>query len=134
MAEGLLRHRLAGRGLRHRVGSAGTYALDGRPASEHAVTVMAERGIDLRDHQSRSITGEQMAEADLILVMAQEHLRVLRGTWPQYAWKIRLLSEIAGKRRDVKDPYGGTLEEYRACANTIEGYIDAGLERVLEQV
>jgi protein-tyrosine-phosphatase len=135
MAEALLRRRLAEKHptARHRVGSAGTWAAEGRPASDHAVTVMAERGIDLRDHQSRALTGEQMAEADLILVMTQEHLRTVRATWPQYSWKVHLLSEMAGKRRDVQDPYGGTLEEYRACASTIERYIEVGLPRILEQ-
>jgi protein-tyrosine phosphatase len=135
MAEALLRARLAKRQppTRHRVGSTGTWAVDGRPASEHAVTVMAERGIDLSRHRSRSLTNEQMAESDLVLVMSQEHLRSLRVTWPQYAYKVHLLSEMAGKRRDVADPYGGTLEEYRECADTLERYIDAGLPRILAE-
>jgi protein-tyrosine-phosphatase len=134
MAAGLLRKELVERGLKdsYRVRSAGVWALDGHPASQNAVEVMAERGIDIGDHVAHSITAEDMAEADLILVMAEEHARMLRNTWPQYAWKIFRLSEMSGKRKDVVDPYTGPIEEYRACADVLSDYIDRGMERILE--
>ncbi len=121
MAAGLLRQRLAAdeATARHRVLSAGVWAEDGDPASENAVATMAERGIDISDHQSHSLTTEEMAGADLILVMTREHARMVRETWRQYAWKVYLLSEMTGKRRDVDDPYGGSIEEYRACADLL---------------
>ncbi len=134
MAAGLLRKQLCDAGLlaSHRVWSAGTWAVEGHPASEHANTVMAERGIDISDHIAHTITAAEMAEADLVLVMSQEHARIIRGAWPQYDWKVHLLSEMSGKRKDVRDPYGGPIEEYRECADTLDGYIERGLPRILE--
>jgi protein-tyrosine-phosphatase len=136
MATGLLRKRLAEKDLeaRHRVVSAGVWAMDGEPASAHAVTVMAERGIDISDHIAHTLTADDVSEADLILVMGREHERMIRNTWPQYSWKIHRLSEMAGKRQDIQDPYRGPIEEYRASADTIANYIDRGLERILELV
>lgn len=136
MAEGLLRHRLAQEGLdtRHQVASAGTWAVDDHPASENAVAVMAERGIDISDHIARTITAQDVAESDLILVMSREHERLIKNTWPQYAWKIYRLSEMVGKRKDVRDPYTGPIKEYRACADIIANYIDRGLDRIFELV
>ena len=136
MAAGLLRQRLATKKLdvRHRVVSAGVWAMEDAPASENAVAVMAERGIDISDHQSHSLTTDEVAGADLILVMTHDHARMVRQTWPQYAWKVHLLSEMTGKRRDVEDPYGGPIEEYRACADTMSRYIDSGLERILQSI
>jgi len=136
MAAGLLRQRLAADepDARHRVVSSGVWAADDEPASENAVAAMAERGIDISEHRSHSLTTEEVAGADLILVMTNEHGRMVRQTWPQYAWKVRLLSEMTGKRRDVEDPYGGPIEEYRACADNLSRYIDDGLERILELV
>ena len=136
MAAGLLRQRLAIEKVaaRHRVVSAGVWAEDGEPASENAVATLAERGIDISDHQSRSLTTAEIAGADLILVMTHEHARLVRQTWPQYAWKVYLLSEMTRKRRDVEDPYGGSIEEYRACADTMSRYIDSGLERILQSI
>ena len=134
MAEGLLRQRLADAGLSasHRVWSAGTWAIDDRPASEHAITVLGERGIDISGLIAHTITAADVAEADLILVMSQEHARIIRGAWPQYDWKVYLLSEMSGKRKDVQDPYGGPIGEYRKCADIIDGYIERGLSRILE--
>jgi protein-tyrosine-phosphatase len=134
MAEGLLRHRMIQEGLdsRYKVASAGTWGVEGSPASENAVAVMAERGVDIAQHRARTVTGGQVAEADLILVMSREHQRLLENTWSQYRWKVRRLSEMAGKRRDIQDPYGGSIEEYRACAGIIADYIDQGLEQIVE--
>jgi protein-tyrosine-phosphatase len=134
MAVGLLRQRLAEEepSLSHNIFSAGVWAADGRPASENTLAVMAERGIDITDHIAHTINADDVAEADLILVMSQEHERAIRNTWPQYAWKIHRLSEMVGKRKDIADPYGGPIEEYRACADMISDYIDRGLERILQ--
>ncbi len=134
MAEGLLRQRMAKEGLdsRYEVASAGTWGVEGSPASENAVAVMAERGVDIAGHRARTVTGGDVAEADLILVMSREHQQLLENTWPQYRWKVRRLSEMAGKRRDVQDPYGGPIEEYRACADIIADYIDQGLPQIAE--
>ena len=134
MAEGLLRQQLAQEGLesRYNVASVGTWGVDGRPASENAVTVMAERGVDIADHRARTVTGEDVAEADLILVMSREHQNLLESTWPQYKWRMHRLSEMVGKRKDVRDPYGGPVGEYRACADILAGYIEQGLEKIIE--
>jgi len=134
MAAGLLRHRLADEGLveRYKVASTGVWAVDDHPASEHAISIMAERGVDLSDHVARTIGATDVAEADLILVMSREHEQMICNTWPQYSWKVHRLSEMAGKRKDVRDPYGGRIEEYRVCADTLAEYIDQGFERILE--
>jgi protein-tyrosine-phosphatase len=134
MATGLLRQRLAEKGLdsHHRVFSAGVWAVDDHPASENAVTVMAERGIDISDHVAHTINAGDVAEADLILVMGREHEQMIRNMWPQYGWKIHRLSEMAGKRQDIPDPYGDPIEEYRDCADTLADYIDRGFKRILE--
>jgi protein-tyrosine phosphatase len=111
MAEGLLRQRLLEEGLdtHYRVLSAGVWAVDDNPASANAIAVMAEQGIDITDHIAHTITANDVAEADLILVMAQEHAQVIRNTWPQYGWRV-----------------------HRTCADTLAGYIDGGLRRILE--
>ena len=133
MAEGLLRKRLTDEGLdHHTVASAGVWALDGQPASEHAVTVMAERGADITAHIAHTLNAADVAEADLVLVMSREHAAAIRNTWPQYGWKVHRLAEMAGKRRDVDDPYGQPVEAYRACATEIARYIDEGLDRILK--
>ncbi len=134
MAVGLLRHRLSEEGLEagRQVLSAGVWAIDNAPPSDNAIAVMAERGIDIRDHVAHTITADDVVEADLILVMSREHEQMIRLTWPQYGWKVHRLSEMSGKHRDVADPYGASMAEYRTCVETLSEYIDQGFQRILE--
>ena len=74
MAEVLLRHHLAQAGIDAAVSSAGRMA-GGSPASPHAVTVVAERGLDLAQHRSRQVAVELVRDADLVIGMAREHVR-----------------------------------------------------------
>jgi len=47
----------------------------GAPASLPAVDVLAELGLDLSGHVSQTASPELLAEADLVLGMAREHVR-----------------------------------------------------------
>ncbi len=74
MAEGLLRHHLAARGVDVGVSSAGLL-YDDHQASGHAVTVLGDRGIDLSTHRSRRMTADLLTGADLLLAMERRHVR-----------------------------------------------------------
>jgi protein-tyrosine-phosphatase len=73
MAMELLAHHLSLRGMDARVHSAGTLGWGG-PATQHAVETLAARGLDLTEHQSRRVSGDDVAEADLILGMTRDHV------------------------------------------------------------
>lgn len=134
MAVGLMRQRLASEGQsgQHRVCSAGVWALDGQSASDSAIAVMAERGIDISDHVSHTITADDVARADVILVMTRDQADLIRNTWPQYAWKTYCLSDLGRQRKDIDDPYGKPIGAYRACADLISLSINRGFQRILE--
>jgi protein-tyrosine phosphatase len=71
MAESLLRALLAERGIEGvEVSSAGLLP-GGMPATAHARFTVA----GLEDHSSRQLTPELLADADLVLAMAREHIR-----------------------------------------------------------
>lgn len=74
MGEALLADRLAKRGVEAAVSSAGL-VLHGKPASAHAVSVLADRGIDHSSHRSRVMDVGILESADLVLAMTREHLR-----------------------------------------------------------
>jgi protein-tyrosine-phosphatase len=73
-----------------------------------------------------------VSEADLILVMSREHHQMIANTWSQYRWKLYWLSEMSNKRKDVRDPYGGSLDEYRECADILSDYIELGLRKIVQ--
>ncbi len=133
MAEALLQARLARDEARQdwQVASAGTWTVDGRPASALAVEEMAQCGLDLSGHISRNITHTLMAEADLVLAMTRRHIEALRAAFPAHARKAYLLSEMSGQIRDVGDPYGGPRQQYAYTVKVLEQLIADGYERIV---
>jgi protein-tyrosine phosphatase len=110
MMESLLRER----GWAHvRVDSAGTGAVHGAPAADHAVTVAAGEGLDLSTHLSQPLTPELLAWADLVLVMTPGQVEAVADMGG--AGKVALVTEFiegAGAGEPVLDPFGGDLETY----------------------
>ncbi len=136
MAVGLTENLLKadGREGEYEVRSAGTWTLEGRPATPLAVEVMAERGIDISSHRSHRLTPQDMEEADLVVVMTQGHKEALTLEFPQAEEKICLLAELAGKSHDIEDPYGSdSIELYRQCADQIEELLREGYGRLTER-
>jgi protein arginine phosphatase len=112
--------------------SAGTWALENQPASPHAISVMKERGIDLANHRGRQITSESLEEANVVIVMTQNHRDALAAEFPQHKKKIHLMSEIERRSYDITDPYGGMFSEYELCALKLEEMIERGYEQIKE--
>lgn len=132
MAEAFFNARAARAGEAHRyvARSTGTWGLDGEPASRHAITALAARGIDLTAHRAQTITREQVEQAAVIIVMTRSHRDALASEFPHARAKLHLMSELADSVYDITDPYGGTLAEYEDCAHALETLIDLGYEKI----
>jgi len=124
MAEFILRHRL-GPDSGWEVRSAGVFAADGAPASPEAVQALADWNIDLRSHQSRLLTREIAARADMIVVMTEQHRRHVLALYPAFEKKVFLLRSFSpgGGARDVPDPIGHPLARYRECRDMLDAAI-----------
>ncbi|MFH2055789.1 MAG: low molecular weight protein arginine phosphatase [bacterium] len=125
MAEGLLRKMLATEGIDDvKVSSAGIGTLDGYPATSFGVRAAAEKDVDISHHHSTRMTSALAAEADLILTMADNHFEYVSGM-DSAEGKLYMLKGFpeAGHSdylHSVKDPVGGTLDEYRRTIDELE--------------
>ncbi len=131
MAEAIARRLIAERALEMTVGSAGTSAWEGAPASDGALLVAMENGLDLNGHRARSLTTELVAASDLILVMSPHHRD--RATVLGGDGRAHLLTDFAARAsegRPVLDPFGGDLETYRQTFVEMEGEIGRVLDRL----
>lgn len=98
------------------VKSRGLYA-DGSPVSENAAAVMREKGIDIGDHLSETLTKEDVDRADKILCLSPSHREALLSA----GVPVEKLFVLGG---GISDPFGGNEEIYRACRDEIFGAID----------
>jgi protein-tyrosine-phosphatase len=135
MAEAIARKLIVERGLGDvEATSAGTSAWDGAPASDGALLVGMERGLDLSMHRATPLTRDLVRDADLILAMGPHHLErieALGGSGKAY-----LLTDYASRgasSRAVNDPIGGELDVYRATADELESEIRRVFDRILAE-
>lgn len=128
MAAALLRRRLDELGppwSAVEVRSAGlAVAGTGQGATEHALQVMAEKGLDLGPHRSRPISPEELDAADLILTMTAGQKAEVFALRPRAADRLFVLREFtrgaAARRLDIADPLGRGLRAYRRIARELE--------------
>ncbi len=94
MAAAILERRLADRGIVGRVTSAGT-----RPwssgATDDAITVMREMGLEISHHENRQVTRELVESADLVLGMTRDHVSFAVARCPDAADRTFLVGELA---------------------------------------
>jgi protein-tyrosine phosphatase len=126
MAEGVFRTmtRRAGLEAAFVIASAGMSNVQaGRAPSPLAIEVAAARGYDIAGQRARAVTKEDIAAADYVLAMDRSHLADLRWMAPrdkmdclQLFTKFSPMPGIA----DVRDPYGGTQQDYERTLDLIE--------------
>lgn len=137
MAEGILRHRSKAKGRNDLViSSMGIQGLTNSPAVDFAQDVCAEKGIDISSHVARTIIGEELQEADLILCMEPVHSKFLQTFFPWHRNKIFLLGawpKEKARKSAIKDPMGGSIEDFRRTFNIIQSHIDRILPLLLEK-
>jgi len=121
MAEALFRHRM-GADSGWEASSAGTFAARGHPASDNAVLVVKELGIDLSRHRSQPLTVELLAVSDMIVVMTAEHRFHLLEVFPEVGNRVFLIKSFGTSKvpADVSDPYGGSLNTYKRIRDEID--------------
>jgi protein-tyrosine-phosphatase len=132
MAEAIARAAIAARGISDvTVGSAGTSAWEGSPASDGALLVSLEHGLALENHRARTLSREIVEGADLVLTMGPHHAE--RANALGGARKTHLLMHFASNGRDstpVADPFGGDLDAYRTTFAELESAIGKVLDRL----
>lgn len=128
--------------------SAGLSVYCSGEASQNAVKVMEEWGIDLLGHRSRQLTEDMVSNADLVLTMTRTHKEHILNMFPENAGKVFTLKEYARYNGtkcssdfnsagyaydytlDIPDPYGGNREAYRKCAEEIRAQMHQVIDRI----
>ncbi len=121
MAEGIAKKVL--KGIAH-VESAGIAAW-GSNASEDAIKVMKkEFGIDISDHSPTDVTDLSISNFDYIVTMDSYIDKYIRNHY-----KIEPSKIISW---NIKDPYGGSIDNYKKCANIIQTNLQDLLIKMLK--
>ena len=104
--------------------SSGILTSGGLPASELAVSVMSEYGVDISRHRSSTVYDWDPPEGTLFFGMTGWHREELVRIFPGHSSCVFLLGEAAGfadkgNSADVQDPCGFSIASYRDIAGKI---------------
>ncbi len=133
--------------------TAGTHVVEGMPMSWRTRDALAGIGYRADGHRSTQLRPDDVADCDLIIAMAGEHVAYVRRAHPEAADRTATLKRLArdlaqtdaplAERlaalalgtsdlegwEDVVDPAGGELEDFEACAREIDELLAAVLPR-----
>lgn len=126
MAEAFARQLAADAGGGVTVSSAGVNAADGYAASPEAVAEAGDAGGGLAGHRSHALTARAVLDADVIYTLTAAHLELLVERFPEAATKASRLDAEA----DVRDPIGGTADDYHAAAQQIRAAVARRLQEL----
>jgi protein-tyrosine-phosphatase len=130
MAMAVWRAKVGPSNLDWRIESAGTWAMDGQQAVTRAQMVLHEKGLDVSNHYSRTVTSEMLSSFNLILTMERGHKEALRTEFPGVAQHVFMLSEMINAMYDIQDPVGGSMADFRQTLDDIENILSRGSERI----
>lgn len=138
IAEALLRKMLEERALAEHLtvesGGIASYARDGALVSMDARLVLRDEGIHVpSDAVSTDLKRNRhlIVDADLILAMTDEQVRMLREAFPEAEGKeVYTLKAFAGAGGDIEDPVGGGGDVYAACRDEIKACLERAIARL----
>ena len=81
---------------------------------------MISNGINLEGYMSAQLTEEDFTEDTLVLVMEHAQLeKVLEKYERANPENVYVLTELVGDELEILDPYGGSLQAYGLCYETM---------------
>ena len=127
MAEGLFNKIISEKNIDNiSCSSAGLFAMTGDEASINSVKACERFGVDISKHRARRITAYILDETDKFICMTKEHAASLSMYVPSE--KVLVLGN------GITDPYGGDIETYMICANSIKTALDNQFEEIITEV
>ena len=114
------------------VSSAGVVAVPGLPPTGETVLVLSEHGIDALAHRATVVDRDLIESADVALGMTRSHVDAIISLVPTAEEKTFLLTEFCPNQDldEIEDPFGGSLDEYRECFDSIRSCFEGVLAKL----
>lgn len=98
----------------------GIVVLFPEPLNQKTEAVLISNGITLENYMSSQLEEEDFAQDTLIIVMEsadkQKILDMFEHAIPE---NVQILTELVGEELEIMNPYGGTLQSYGICYETL---------------
>lgn len=100
--------------------SRGLVVLFPEPVNQKAEAVLISNGINPENQMSRQLEQEDLEPDNLIVAMAGEQKQKILETYEiSQGMQVEVLTELTGDELEIINPYGGTLQSYGLCYETL---------------
>lgn len=90
------------------------------PMNGKAEAVLISNGIFLQDFSSKQLKNEEITEHTLVLTMEKKQKeKVLSHYENATPERVYVLTDFVGDELEILDPYGGSLQSYGLCYETL---------------
>lgn len=107
-----------------RVSSAGTWVNSNLPPEKRMLSIAAELHIEIEHHPNVQINEQLIKEYNLVITMEKGQKEAIHYEFPQYQYKVHLLSEFGGQVFSVPDPHGMSPRNYRKILVELSSIIE----------
>lgn len=90
------------------------------PINGKAEAVLISNGITIENYASQQLMGEEITEDTLVLTMEAKHRdKIIANYENATVENVHVLTDYVGDELEILDPYGGTLQSYGLCYETL---------------
>lgn len=90
------------------------------PMNGKAEAVLISNGVNLKDFTSQKLMNEDITERTLVLTMERKQReKVLANFENTHIENVYVLTDFVGDELEIIDPYGGSLQSYGLCYESL---------------
>lgn len=100
--------------------SRGLVVLFPEPMNQKVEAVLISNGINMPEKMSRQLEGSDLSPENLILTMEAEQKEKIFEEYEEAGHaNVEVLTELVGDELEILNPYGGALQSYGLCYETL---------------
>lgn len=109
----------------------GMVSLFPEPINQKAEAVLISNGINVENHESAQLSEEDFTEDTLMIVMEQTHKDKIMAEYESATEEnVQVLTALVGDELEILNPYGGPLQAYGLCYETLNKSIKKLVDKI----
>ncbi len=90
------------------------------PLNQKVEAVLISNGINVEGQMSQQLSPEDFLPGHLVIVMEEAQKQKILGEFGEHSGAdVEVLTDLTGDELEILNPYGGTLQSYGLCYETL---------------
>lgn len=108
-------------------------ALFPEPINQKAEAVLISNGITVEGFMSEQLSEEDFSEDTLVITMEEAQREKILQDYKAQEEQVQVLTQLVGDELEIMNPYGGTLQAYGLCYETLNKSLKKLVDKLNEE-